>query len=110
MFDENKKKWEIVEWYDHSGDSGERWKSEKEIIEDTGSDCVIRTHGVIIKEEEDRLIIASEERRDRDLIVPMYRSYSVIYKKLIISREKFPQPKPTTLVGKGEKDEDRTGS
>ncbi len=81
---------EQIDWLDHHGDSDLRWRTKAEILERSLDDVIIRIHGEILHEDSKRVIIATEKRLDVELAVPLYRAYTVIYKKLILRREVTP--------------------
>ncbi len=72
-----------IEWIDHHGCDDDRWRTKSELIEMSEDNMVIRTWGVVIYEDEEKLIIASEERIDKDLVAPIYRKTVTVMKKLI---------------------------
>lgn len=80
-------KYERIDWLDHHGDGGGRWWLRSEILERAMEDVVIQIHGEVLFEDSKKVIIATESRLDKDLLQPLYRAYTVIYKKLIIHRE-----------------------
>ena len=51
-------------------------------------DIVIRTYGEILYEDENKILIATERRLDKDISLPKYRYLGVIHKKLVIGRGK----------------------
>jgi len=81
---------EMIEWYDHFGNNDPNfWRTKTEIIERCQEDFVIQSHGEVIHEDRNKVIIAANKRVDLDLSMPLYQDYTVIYKKLIRNREKL---------------------
>lgn len=76
---------EVIDWIDHYGNYDEHWRSRGEIIERAMTpDVVIRTFGEVLAEDSKRVLVAGEVRVDEGL----YRHYTVIYKKLIVKRDR----------------------
>ena len=79
---------ETIDWLDHHG-TPDGWRTKAEIVERCREDLVIRSRGEVLYENAKKLIIASETRLDKDLTSPLYRDYTVIYKKLVVKRRKW---------------------
>tara|TARA_Y100000310_G_C20683073_1_gene817223 strand:- start:2901 stop:3179 length:279 start_codon:yes stop_codon:yes gene_type:complete len=84
---------ETIDWIDHFGSNTKEWHSRGAILERIEEDMMVRTHGVVLFEDENRVLIASAERIDVDLSSPLYQDWSVIYKKLITNREVYHVPR-----------------
>lgn len=76
----------MIEWYDHQGRTDDAWRTKAEIIENCEGECIIKTSGTVLHEDETHIIIASESRQDDDMTQPSYRHYMCIYKALVINR------------------------
>lgn len=76
----------FVDWIDHFGQADDLFRDRQDILDRVKEPVVIRTHGIILYEDKDKIVMVSEERLDADLVKPLYRQYMVIRKKLVIGR------------------------
>ena len=77
-----------IDWIDHSYNDSRDWRTAGDIIERLKEDIVIRSYGKIIYEDDRKVIIAAEQRLDKDIHNPIYRAYTTIHKQLEVKRGK----------------------
>ena len=77
-----------IDWIDHGKNLDQDWMTKTQVVELFQEDIVIRTYGEILYEDENKILIATERRLDKDIFLPKYRYLGVIHKKLVIGRGK----------------------
>jgi len=77
---------ERVTWRDHSGNYGGDDFTLAEIAKRVRFDVVTRTGGMLVYEDHQKIVLASEARIDEDYDEAKFGRYTTIYKVCIIER------------------------